>query len=315
MKHEFLKALVCPDCGSELDLTISSERSNQVETGTLRCQGHGHVFPITKFVPRFVDADQYADSFSRQRLYVRRHFKYCEQDRSGDARFLPLTSFDAERLRGGLTLEVGCGYGRFVDVAQRLGAEIVGIDLSTHSIELAQDFVGLRPGVHLVQCDLFRLPFRKGYFPHVFSLGVLHHTPDTRAAFQALVPFVAPGGQISIWVYDPQRKALADKWRIVTARLPHPLLYGLCILSQFLFSPIRALPGGGKFNHLIPGAMPGPNRPFWLRVLADFDNFSPKYAYSHTSEEVEGWFRDAGLSGIRSMDFTTSVTGHKVENS
>src|SRR5579872_4335905 len=206
MKHAFLDHLVCPHCKSQFDLTVGNERLGQVETGSLHCRKHGHRFPISKFVPRFVDADKYADSFSLQRLSVRRHFKYYEQDRSGEKRFLPLTSFSEAQLRTGPTLEVGCGYGRFVDVAQRMGAEIVGIDLSTHSIDLAQDFVGLRENVHLAQCDLFKLPFPEEHFPQVFSLGVLHHTPDTRRSFEAIARYVKAGGQISIWVYDPSRQ-------------------------------------------------------------------------------------------------------------
>lgn len=311
MKRRLLDFLVCPECSGPLELKATDEARGEIRTGSLRCTRENIEFPITRFVPRFVDRDRYADSFSRQRLYVRRHFQYYENDRSGDELFLPTTGFDEADLRSGVTLEIGCGYGRFVDVAQRLGSEIIGIDLSTHSIELAHDFVGMRDRVHLVQCDLFKLPFRRGSIDRAYSIGVLHHTPDTRGAFEAVVPYVKPGGRIAIWVYHPDQKRSADRWRLVTARLPHPVLYGFCIANQALFSWIRALPGGSRFNALVPGASPRPGRPFWLRVLGDFDNLSPRFAHVHTEPEVKKWFEAAGLEDVHVLPRRTSVLGRR----
>ena len=50
------------------------------------------------------------------------------------------------------------------------------------------------------------LPFRRGSFDLVFSIGVLHHTPSTEQAFRALVPLVKPGGEIAISVYAATMK-------------------------------------------------------------------------------------------------------------
>jgi uncharacterized protein YbaR (Trm112 family) len=185
MKYDFLEILRCPTCKTRLDLSVAEEEHGEVKTGTLTCAGGVHTYRVSKFVPRFVDADKYADSFSLQRLYVRKHFKYYREDKTGDELFFPTTGFDPEEIKQGHSLEIGAGYGRFVDVVQRAGGKIVGVDLSTHSIELAQDFAGLRANVYLVQADLFSLPFEEKTFQHVFSIGVLHHTPSTEAAFSA----------------------------------------------------------------------------------------------------------------------------------
>jgi SAM-dependent methyltransferase len=313
MKYELVKLLRCPTCGQRLELAVIEEEHNEVKTGTLTCT-EGHVYQISRFVPRFVDADKYADSFSRQRLYVRKHFSHYRNDRSGDAQFLPTTGFSAEAMKSGVSLEIGCGYGRFVDVVQRSGGRIVGVDLSTHSIDLAQDFVGLRENVFLVQADLFALPFERETFQHIYSIGVLHHTPDTKRAFEAIVPYLAQGGHIAIWVYHPMEKRSSNVWRAVTTRLSHRVLYGACIANQVLFSWIRGLPGGWRFSHIIPGAGPRPGQTFWLRVLGDFDNLSPKFAYVHNESEVAGWFRDAGLKDVRVLTRRTAVTGTKMSS-
>jgi SAM-dependent methyltransferase len=307
MKRDLLDILVCPECKSKLQLEVQEE-DGEIITGLLSCEAQ-HEYPITRGVPRFVDADQYAGTFSKQRLYVRRHFEEYKTDDSGDRVFIPSTGFSPEDIRTGLTLEVGCGYGRFIDVVERLGGTIVGIDLSTHSIDLAHDFAGRRPNVHLVQCDLFKLPFPEKTFDRVFSLGVLHHTPSTYDAFAAIVPYVREDGQISIWVYHPKTKVAADRWRKVTTHLPHSMLYWWCILNQALFSWLRVLPGGDRFSQLIPGANPRRRKGFWRRVLSDFDNLSPQYAHTHTEDEVRQWFEGSGLKDVRSLDYPTAITG------
>jgi SAM-dependent methyltransferase len=311
MKIEFLNRLVCPECKCGLDLSVTEVSADQIRTGMLTCRVAGHQFPITRFVPRFVNADAYADSFSLQRLYVRRHFKHYLRDSSGDQLFLKTTGFSADDISTGMSLEIGCGYGRFADVINRMNGSVVGVDLSTHSIDLAQDYVGLRPNVHLVQADLFHLPFAAQSFDRVFSIGVLHHTPDTEGAFAAIVPYVKTDGQISIWVYHPAEKRDANAWRTITTRLNHRVLYGACVANQILFSWIRALPGGWHFNRIVPGASPGPGRQFWLRVLSDFDSLSPVYAHVHTPDDVRQWFQRAGLERIEVLPRRTAVTGRK----
>jgi SAM-dependent methyltransferase len=305
MKREFLEILRCPECVTPLDLAVTEEERGEVKTGQLTCRDGKHTYQA----PRFVDADKYADSFSMQRKYVRKHFSYYEKDRSGDEQFFPTTGFSPESIKDGLSLEIGAGYGRFVDVVQRAGGRIVGVDLSTHSIDLAQDFAGFRPNVFLVQADLFQLPFERKTFQHVFSIGVLHHTPDTEKAFTAIARYVRSGGQITIWVYHPQQKGPTDRLRPLTSRMSHRMLYAACIANQVLFSWVRALPGGGKFSRILPGAMPKPGRPFWLRVLGDFDGYSPTYAYVHEPPEVVQWFERAGLVDVHVLPRNTSVTG------
>ena len=49
----------------------------------------------------------------------------ADQQMIADERVISFTGFDAEELRTGLTLEVGCGYGRYLDAVQRKGGTII----------------------------------------------------------------------------------------------------------------------------------------------------------------------------------------------
>ena len=50
------------------------------------------------------------------------------------------------------------------------------------------------PNAHVVQADVMNLPFPDNHFDFAIADGVLHHTPDTRAAVAAMYSKVKPGG-------------------------------------------------------------------------------------------------------------------------
>lgn len=311
MKYKLLDLLVCPECKNKLELEVTNENNGEVETGFLHCRNDGKKYPIKEYVPRFVETDKYVDSFSFLRKQTRKHFDEYKSDRQGYKRFLPTTGFNEDDIKKGISLEIGCGYGRFLDVVDNMGGEIVGIELSTDSVELAQDFVGLREKVHIVQADLFNIPFKECTFDRVFSIGVLHHTPSTKEAFKAIVPYVKRQSEIIIWVYPPEMKTAEDVWRKITVKLPHRILFTWCIINQALFSWIRYIPVlGWRFSNIIPGCAK-PNFSFWMRVISDFDGFAPQYAFSHTPEEVVEWFEEFGLQAIKVLPRRTSVKAIK----
>jgi len=78
----------------------------------------------------------------------------------------------------------------------------VGVD-PTAAVDAASLNVGCHPSVHLVQADILALPFRDGAFDLVYSIGVLHHTPDPRAAFARVAAMVRKGGQCAVYVSHP----------------------------------------------------------------------------------------------------------------
>ena len=81
---------------------------------------------------------------------------------------------------------------------------VVGLDLSL-AVVAARELTASLPGVAVVRGDLLKLPFAAGTFDHIYSLGVIDHTPDPRAVFLGLTRLLKPGGRIAIWVYPRQR--------------------------------------------------------------------------------------------------------------
>lgn len=364
MKLSLLDLLACPGCGHPgLELhalsTDTSLSPAEILAGALSCRSCGRSYPIFDGIPRMLPdsweehaerlaslaagaAGAAASTKTRAaeiRDFRRLHgatresfgFEWLRYEVTGFEEnrefFRRSTGLGHAELAGKRVLDAGCGMGRFLEVAASEGAEVVGIDLS-RSVERAWRETRRRPHVHLVQGDLMRPPFVRESFDAVYSIGVLHHTPDTQAAFRSLCPLLRPGGRIAIWVYRsfqpeiavaPHKRAFAflaqsvsDGARLVTTRLPHWLLHRLSYAAVplgWLASRISRHPVlKALFWPLL--LIPVSNHEDWrVRVCDTFDWLAPKYQWKHTTREVAGWFAAAGLQDVRALEQSVSVTG------
>lgn len=222
--------------------------------------------------------------------------------------FVAKTGFNPTDLVGKLVLDAGCGMGRYAEVVVDCGGQIVAVDAST-SVEWARQNV---PEAQVLRANIFNLPFEDGTFDFIFSLGVLHHTPDARRAFLSLCRLLKPGGEIAIWVYSNEgvgQKAynlVTDFYRLFTTKMPLSTLYTLSHLAVPFYHAKR-IPIIGRAASL---AFPCSSHPIpeW-RVLDTFDWYSPKYQSKHTYDEVTSWFREAGLHSLERLPTPVSVKG------
>ncbi len=313
MKEKLLRILCCPSCKSDLVVEAVESSGGEIKEGVLRCSSCSKNYKIHNFIPRFVETDKYVGNFSFQWLFYKKT-QLDSHNRAEDSlkEFVLKTGFTPVELKGRTMLDVGCGTGRFMEIAGAEGGEIVGVDLS-FSVETAVENMKGRPNVNVVQADIFNLPFKPGSFDFIYSLGVLHHTPDTGEAFRRVAPLLGNGGDISIWVYSNEsryakiRNAFTDFYRIFTSRMPVRLLWWLCHLAIPLYY-VKKL---GKFGDLVEMVLPTSVHPCAEeRVLNTFDWYSPKYQYKHTFVEVEAWFREAGLTPKR-LGALVAVTGSR----
>jgi SAM-dependent methyltransferase len=312
MHHSFSSLLACPVCKRDLKSEPTTSSAQIIETGTLRCE-QGHSYPIVRGIPRFVSSDGYASNFGFEwNLHNRTQLDTAARRESEEA-FVEKTGFKPTDFEGKLVLDVGCGMGRFSDVASRWGATVVGIDL-TSAVDAAYANIGGRDNVHLAQADVFELPFCDETFDFIFSLGVLHHTPDTRAAFDRLPRLLKPGGRIAIWVYTKTRASYiaSDLYRHVTTHLPKRVLYGLCHIA-IPWHQLNAVPGIGSVTRRLLPISSHPD-PEW-RVLDTFDWYSPTYQWKHSESELREWFERQGLVSLMPLSFPSSMQGTRPEDS
>jgi len=305
---DLLALLRCPHCQASLKNSTSTK---------YECMTCRRTYESPLGVPVFVEPENYADNFGFQwRLYYQTQLDHDNCNQS-ETQFRMKTGFVPEELHGKLVLDVGCGMGRFAEVATRWGARVVGVDLSA-AAEVAARNLADRNFVAL-QADVFAMPFAPESFDYIYSIGVLHHTPNCEAAVKALPRYLKPGGSMAVWLYSAYNKwyRFSDIYRRFTSRMPARVLHGcLSVGVPIIHSTdhmLRALPGVGRplstiVRNVFPiNHSPDPKR----RLLNTFDWYSPKYQSKHTYEEVFRWFESCALEDLHVLDVPVAVRGRK----
>ena len=260
--------------------------------------------PSSNGILRFVHDEDYAESFGAEWTW------FPTTQLTGESRnvFFAKTGWSPGDLDGKTVLDAGCGMGRFAAVATECGARVVAVDL-TRAVDAAARNLAGRETV-LLQADLMHLPIRPASFDLIYSIGVLHHTPNTRVAFERLVPLLKPGGQIAIWVYSGERRdrlshLASDLYRRYTTRMEPERILRLARRIESLGRLYRT-----RFGRYLYPLLPVSThqRRDW-RVLDTFDWYSPTFQHKHRWSEVESWFHEAGLTGVRRNAVAVAVSG------
>jgi SAM-dependent methyltransferase len=294
--------LVCPACGAGLELKDS----------IMQCRDCGQIYSRDprNGVISFVEEETYAESFGLQWKTFSREQLDNDRLQDSERRLRQETGFFPEQIAGKIILDAGCGMGRFLDIVSRDGAALaVGVDLSS-AVDAAAANLFDRNNVLIIKGDIFRLPFRRGSFDAVFSIGVLHHTPSSEQAFRALVPMVKPGGEIAISVYAATMKPGVG-WalnmfrrrffRVFTGRLPERLMLWWSLYCVPVLWVVDKIPVVRWIRYLFPAAIYA-NYPLRWSVLDTFDTYATELESRHRPKEVFRWFREAGLTNIDLLD-------------
>jgi len=296
MDAALVPMLRCPRCGSRLDLTgdVARVSSGQVRQGHLACPACTRRYPIHQGVAEFLARGQgdYVRSFGRQ--WTRYDVQQVQED---EETFEVKTGVSLAELSGLTVLDAGCGGGRYTYVAARHGARVVGVDLS-HAVQQAARVCADLPRISILRADLMQLPLRPAQFDLVFSIGVLHHSRDTRAAFGQVARMVRPGGRLAVWLYrrnTPPQEALNTVLRGITTRMSMSHLEQWCEAAAVLGAVPRLAAAVSKLVNIS-------HHPAWInRVCDTFDWWSPRYQSHHTPDQTRRWFAEEGFDQVREL--------------
>lgn len=185
-------------------------------------------------------------------------------------------------------LDAGCGNGRYTKLVADWGAGFVLAVDSSDSILVAE--INLRPyrNVSLIPTDFMSLaPYRS--FDMVYSVGVLHHTPNAARSLDHLKEFLIRGGTLHIFVHAQGNRVLYAMNRLirsVTSRAPHRLVWYFSLCLTYFARVLLAIPLFGPMLFLILRQIVffGPDQ------HNNFDHYSAGYTSFHTKAEVQSWF-------------------------
>jgi len=247
-----------------------------------------------------------AESFAYEWTHIYKENAYEKQNF-----FHFLSPYIKEKdLKGKVTLDIGCGSGRFTKWAALSGATVAfGSDLGD-TVDVAYEMTKDLPNTCIVQADIYDMPFT-GVFDFTYSIGVLHHLPKPQEGFSRLPKILKKGGRLLIWVYNRRGNARAiylyEPLRALARSIPRPILYLLCYLPASLVQLLNYLTIGlqqvGRRG--LAKRMPFSyyaNFPFNMKLNDAFDVLATPKSNYYYKEEVEGWFEQGGLKRTRGYE-------------
>lgn len=208
--------------------------------------------------------------------------------------------------------DLGCGSGRWARfVAPRVGT-LHCIDPSAAALAVARRNLADRPGCVFHEAPVDAIPLPDESLDFGYSLGVLHHVPDTAAGIRACVRKLKPGAPFLIYLYyafDNRPAWFRALWRVSDvlrrgiSRLPIGLRHHVAdAIAATVYFPLAR--GAAVLDRLGMGVETLPlasyrTLSFYSMRTDALDRFGTRLEQRFTRAGIRGMLETAGLERIR----------------
>ena len=210
-------------------------------------------------------------------------------------------------------LDVGCGTGRWSYYLSPKVKFVEAIDPSDAVFSAVQLTSG-KPNIRVTKAGVSSIPFDDATFDFIFSLGVLHHIPDTTGAIKRIFQKLKPGGYFLVYLYynlDNRGKTykiifqLSNMIRKMISKMPKGLKHFLAELIAFIiYMPFVFL---ARFFKIL-----FPKKNFYKKIPLSYyhnksltiirndalDRFGTPLEKRFSRVEIENMLREAGFTNI-----------------
>lgn len=212
--------------------------------------------------------------------------------------------------------DLGCGSGRWAKmVAQRVGT-LHCIDPSV-AIEVARKNLRALANCEFHQAGVDDIPVNDQSMDFGYSLGVLHHIPDTRAALASCVSKLKPGAPFLLYLYyafDNRPVWFRMLWQVSdwvrggVSRMPHGLRYAMSqVIAALVYWPLARSAKLGENMGINVNNFPLAayrNWGFYVMRTDALDRFGTRLEQRFTRVEIKKMMESAGLENIRFSEET-----------
>lgn len=318
MREQLLDYIVCPECQGNLSLDIYTRDAEHIMEGELCCQGCQTHYRVSEGIPILLNEHEIdtvnkttAERFGQEW----EDFDFIDSERYAKQFLDWIAPVFPEFFRGKIVLDAGCGKGRHCVASYEFQAkEVIGVDLANGSVRSAFRNTRHLSNVHILQANLYHLPFRQQTFDYVYSVGVLHHTPDPRKAFTSITKMLKSGGSVSAWVYgkegndwivnglNPVRKHITSKLPLSLLKWIAFLLAGILHFSvKCIYAPLNTyerLKPLSKWLFYNDYLFWISHFPFRENYSIVFDHLLPEIAFYISQDEFAAWFEENSLERV-----------------
>ena len=206
--------------------------------------------------------------------------------------------------------DLGCGSGRWAKlVAPRVG-KLHCIDPSV-AINIARKNLHLQSNCEFHKAGVDDIPVPDQSMDFGYSLGVLHHIPDTNAALNACVAKLKPGAPFLLYLYyafDNRPSWFRRLWEIseliraLVSRMPHGLRYFMSqVIAALIYWPLARIAKVAEISGVDVKNFPlmlYRHRGFYVMRTDALDRFGTRLEQRFSRIEIQQMMEAAGLERI-----------------
>jgi ubiquinone/menaquinone biosynthesis C-methylase UbiE len=212
---------------------------------------------------------------------------------------------------GGVGLDVGCGSGRWSMLVAPRVEHLHLLDPSAAALEVAKQNLHSVKNVSYHLHSVANIPLPPNSLDFVFSLGVLHHVPDTEAAIAAIADKLKPNAPFLIYLYYAFDNRpvwyrllwrITDRARFVISRLPHPLRWAISqSIAVLVYWPLarfaRLRLRHGRSTDVLPLSYYA-DKSFYVMRTDAYDRFCTRLEKRFRRDEIERMLARVGFKEI-----------------
>lgn len=207
--------------------------------------------------------------------------------------------------------DVGCGSGRWASMVASKVGHLHLVDASPDALDVARKNMVQFSNCSFHNASLDDMPFPNESLDFAYSLGVLHHVPDTEKAIFSVSKKIKSGGKFLAYIYYKFDNRplwyralwkISDVMRSVICRMPYSLRYSISqVLAALVYWPLSrtALLIEKLYKPLL-------NLPlFWYRNKSFYslrtdalDRFGTRLEHRFTRKQIEEMLKAAGFQNI-----------------
>ncbi len=223
-------------------------------------------------------------------------------------------------------MDVGCGSGRWAKLVVPRVGHLHCVDASDEALAVARRSLADAPNATFHHASVAAIPIADGSLDFGYSLGVLHHVPDTARGVADCVRKLKPGAPFLLYLYyafDNRPAWYRAVWRAsdgarrVISSLPLGLRYAASqVIAGTVYLPLARgaslLEKAGLAVENLPLAAYR-DRSFYVMRTDALDRFGTRLEQRFTKREITEMMQRAGLERIRFSDRVPYwvAVGHK----
>jgi ubiquinone/menaquinone biosynthesis C-methylase UbiE len=216
---------------------------------------------------------------------------------------------------GGTGADIGCGTGRWATMVAPRVAHLHVLDVNPDALAVACENLKNHENVSFHVSSVGDIPLARRSLDFAFSLGVLHHVPDTQGAIDAIAEKLKSGAPFLIYLYyafDNRPAwfralwALSNGIRLIVSRLPHRIriIFSETVAATVYWPLARLsalLTRVGIPHQSLPLSWYA-DKSFYVMRTDAYDRFCTRLEQRFTRVQIEQMLKRAGFEQIRFSD-------------